>query len=113
MIDDTVLEKNPTAATAEAAAAVAPAPIAAPIATVAPAATDNAIIFANLVRELTTSSLKNAEPGTSYDLLRAGFEKPLFEATMQFVHNNQVQAAKILGISRGTLRKRLKEFGML
>jgi len=69
--------------------------------------------FENLVRDKTTNYLKNAQPGEIYNLLRADFEKPLFEAVMAYTNNNQVQAAKILGISRGTLRKRLKEFGML
>jgi len=34
-------------------------------------------------------------------------EPPLLEATMEKTKYNQVRAAKVLGISRGTLRKKL------
>ena len=105
MLDDIVLDKpqTPVATTTEIGAGIA----------TTPAETTDAVIFENLVRQKTTDYLKNAPAGEIYNILRADFERHLFEATMLFVHNNQVQAAKILGISRGTLRKRLKEFGML
>ena len=35
-------------------------------------------------------------------------EIPLLENVMTYTKNNQVKAAKILGLSRGTLRKKLK-----
>jgi DNA-binding protein Fis len=37
-------------------------------------------------------------------------EPPLLEATMEKAKYNQVRAAKILGVSRGTLRKKLKQY---
>lgn len=43
-----------------------------------------------------------------YELYLSEIEPALFEAVMQKAKYNQVRAAKILGISRGTLRKKLK-----
>ena len=40
-------------------------------------------------------------------------EQPLIKVVLQQTHNNQSEAAKILGISRGTLRKKMALFGML
>jgi DNA-binding protein Fis len=39
-------------------------------------------------------------------------EEPLFKVVMGHVQGNQSRAATILGINRGTLRKKLKEFGI-
>jgi len=43
----------------------------------------------------------------------AEVELPLIEATMEYTGNNQFRAAKILGINRGTFRKKLAFYGML
>jgi len=40
-------------------------------------------------------------------------EKPLLAHTMTHTRGNQVQASKLLGLSRGTLRQKLKTHGML
>jgi len=40
-------------------------------------------------------------------------EKPLLEVVMKHTKGNQSNAAKALGLSRGTLRKKLKIYGML
>ena len=37
-------------------------------------------------------------------------EKPLFEAVLKHTKSNQSKAAKILGLSRGTLRKKLASY---
>jgi Fis family transcriptional regulator, factor for inversion stimulation protein len=39
-------------------------------------------------------------------------EEPLFKVVMGHAQGNQSRAATILGINRGTLRKKLKEFGI-
>ena len=39
-------------------------------------------------------------------------EEPLFRAVLDYAQGNQSQAAGILGINRGTLRKKLREFGL-
>jgi len=38
-------------------------------------------------------------------------DRVLLRAVLQFTNNNQYQAAKILGLSRGTLRQRLRNIG--
>ena len=39
-------------------------------------------------------------------------ERPLFEAVMQHTRGNQSKAAKLLGINRSTLRKKLEHYGL-
>lgn len=45
-----------------------------------------------------------------YRDLMAEIEKPLFETVMRHTRNNQSEAARVLGLSRGTLRKKLKQY---
>ncbi len=40
-------------------------------------------------------------------------EIPLFEAVMKHTGNNQSKASVMLGINRGTLRTKLKSYGLL
>lgn len=42
-----------------------------------------------------------------HDLVLAEIEPPLLKAVLEKRRGNQLQAAKILGISRGTIRKKL------
>jgi Fis family transcriptional regulator len=46
-----------------------------------------------------------------YDMLLAEVEAPMLKATLEHTKGNQCRAAEILGISRGTLRKKLKIYG--
>ena len=48
-----------------------------------------------------------------YPLFLSEFEPALFEAVMKFTRGNQTKAAAILSVNRGTLRKKLKIYGML
>ena len=48
-----------------------------------------------------------------YKLVLHEVEKPLLEAVMNHTKNNQFKSAKILGLSRGTFRSKLKIYGML
>ncbi len=57
--------------------------------------------------------LKGQMPSNLYDLILAEVEVPLLECVMEYTKNNQSRAAIILGLSRGTLRKKLKQYGML
>lgn len=59
------------------------------------------------------SQLKGQVPSNLYPLILAEVEAPLMEAVMEYTKNNQSRAAHVLGLSRGTLRKKLKEYGML
>jgi len=54
--------------------------------------------------------LGDYKPSNLYQLVLDEIEAPLFATTMKYVKNNQCEAANILGISRGTLRKKLKRF---
>jgi len=47
-----------------------------------------------------------------YDMLLAEVEAPLFKATLEHTHGNQSRAAEILGLNRGTLRKKLKTYDL-
>ena len=58
------------------------------------------------------SSLNGTRPAHLYDLVIREVEEPLFRAVLDYAHGNQSQAAGILGINRGTLRKKLREFGL-
>ncbi|OUR71538.1 Fis family transcriptional regulator [Marinomonas sp. 42_23_T18] len=48
-----------------------------------------------------------------YQLVLAEVEAPLLESVMSFTKDNQTKASAILGLNRGTLRKKLKQYGML
>jgi Fis family transcriptional regulator len=39
-------------------------------------------------------------------------EEPLFRAVLDYVAGNQSRAAEVLGLNRGTLRKKLREYGL-
>ncbi len=57
--------------------------------------------------------LNGNSPGDLYDLVLGEVEEPLFKAVMEHTGGNQSQAAEILGINRGTLRKKLKIYSLL
>lgn len=59
------------------------------------------------------TQLKDQSPNNLYDLVLAEVEVPLLEAVMEYTKGNQSRAAILLGLSRGTLRKKLKLYGML
>ncbi len=48
-----------------------------------------------------------------YDMVLAEVEAPMLEVVMKFTRHNQTKAANILGLNRGTLRKKLKQYGLL
>ncbi len=59
------------------------------------------------------TQLKGNMPNNLYELILAEVEAPLMECVMEYTKNNQSRAAIVLGLSRGTLRKLLKKYGML
>ena len=59
------------------------------------------------------SHVKGELPDNLYELILAEVEAPLLAAVMEYTKNNQSRAAIVLGLSRGTLRKKLKQYGML
>jgi two-component system nitrogen regulation response regulator GlnG len=54
----------------------------------------------------------NPRSGDLYDAALAAFERPLFEHALRETAGNQLRAARLLGINRNTLRKRLGELGI-
>lgn len=48
-----------------------------------------------------------------YDLVLAEVEAPLLEAVLRHSGSNQSKASIILGMNRGTLRKKMKQHGLL
>lgn len=47
-----------------------------------------------------------------YQLVLSEVERPLLEKVLEQAGGNQTRAAKILGINRGTLRKKLQQYGL-
>ncbi|HVY23922.1 MAG TPA: helix-turn-helix domain-containing protein [Steroidobacteraceae bacterium] len=58
------------------------------------------------------SNLNGHTPGALYDLVLREVEEPLFRAVLGYVDGNRSRAAEVLGINRGTLRKKLREYGL-
>ena len=45
-----------------------------------------------------------------YNLVIGEVEKPLIEETIKYCNGNQTKASTLLGLSRGTLRKKMKQY---
>ncbi len=58
------------------------------------------------------TSLNGHAPGHLYELVMREVEEPLFRVVLDYAEGNQSRAADILGINRGTLRKKLKTYGI-
>lgn len=58
------------------------------------------------------SSLNGHKPAHLYDLVIREVEGPLLKVVLDYVEGNQSRAAQVLGINRGTLRKKLRELGL-
>ena len=58
------------------------------------------------------ASLNGHRPARLYNLVLREVEEPLFRAVLDYADGNQSRAAGILGINRGTLRKKLRELGL-
>ena len=58
------------------------------------------------------AALNGHAPGHLYDLVMREVEEPLFRAVLDYSAGNQSRAADILGINRGTLRKKLRVYGI-
>lgn len=58
-------------------------------------------------------SLNGHKPGDLYNLVLGEVERPLLKTVLEYTNGNQSEAAEILGINRGTLRKKLKTYALL
>jgi len=88
---------------------------------------ENAVMTNNNTTEQTQKPLRNCvedametyfrqlEGHPTNDLYRmvlAELEEPLFRAVLKYTGGNQSKASEVLGINRGTLRKKLKQYGL-
>lgn len=48
-----------------------------------------------------------------YNMVLSEVEAPLLEEVLRYTRNNQTKAAVLLGLNRGTLRKKLKQYDLL
>ncbi len=48
-----------------------------------------------------------------YEMVLAEIEAPMLETVLEYTRGNQTLAAEVLGLNRGTLRKKLKRYDML
>ncbi|GAB3340558.1 MULTISPECIES: DNA-binding transcriptional regulator Fis [Chromohalobacter] len=48
-----------------------------------------------------------------YGMVLTEVEVPLLEAVMRYADGNQTRAADMLGLNRGTLRKKLKQYDLI
>ncbi len=81
---------------------------------------DNLDLDSITLRQAVRDTLRNyftniggEKPVDFYSILLEEIERPMLEVLINHTHYNQVKMAHILGLSRGTLRKKLKQYGML
>ncbi len=56
--------------------------------------------------------LEGTQPNNMYELVLRQIEQPLFEAILEHTKGNQSRASEMLGLNRGTLRKKLKSYDL-
>lgn len=69
----------------------------------------NQQVVSSVKKYLNTMNLKDSNLNL-YQLLIEEVEGPLFRTVMELTRYNQSKAARVLGISRGTLRTKLKRY---
>lgn len=77
-------------------------------------------VQAQTLRDSVSVALKNyfqhldGQPVTDvYNMVLSEIEAPLLEEVLRHTRSNQTKAAVLLGLNRGTLRKKLKQYGLL
>jgi len=58
------------------------------------------------------SQLNGHDTTGLHAMVMSEVEKPLIEAALDYCSQNQTKAAKILGLSRSTLRKKIELYGL-
>jgi Fis family transcriptional regulator len=59
------------------------------------------------------AQLNGHQPGNLYEMVMHEVEQPLLETVLRQAQGNQSRAAELLGINRGTLRKKLKHYDII
>ena len=57
--------------------------------------------------------LDGQETRDVYNIVMSEVEPPLLEAAMKYTRQNQSKTAELLGLNRGTLRKKLKQYNLI
>ncbi|MBN4080395.1 DNA-binding transcriptional regulator Fis [Beggiatoa alba] len=57
-------------------------------------------------------ALNGQQVGNLYNMVLSEVEEPLLQAVLSYTNGNQSKASEVLGINRGTLRKKLKLYGL-
>jgi Fis family transcriptional regulator len=57
--------------------------------------------------------LDGSNPNEIYEMIISCVEKPMLEVVLERASGNQSLAAEYLGINRNTLRKKLKDHGLI
>ena len=72
------------------------------------------------LRDAVTASVRNyleeldGQMSTDvYQMVLAEIEAPLLDEIMAYTRNNQTKASIMLGLNRGTLRKKLKQYNLI
>jgi Fis family transcriptional regulator, factor for inversion stimulation protein len=69
----------------------------------------------NCVEDAMQSYFKQLEGHATnelYQMVLNEIEEPLFRSVLEYTKGNQSKASELLGINRGTLRKKLKMYGL-
>jgi Fis family transcriptional regulator len=59
------------------------------------------------------NAMDGQEISNLYDLVVSEIEAPLLATVMKRTSHNQSRASSVLGLNRGTLRKKLKKYGLV
>ena len=70
----------------------------------------SAHVIAVVKKYLTNAQANKDQDPNVYQLVLEEIEAPLFRTVMEMTRYNQSKAAKVLGLSRGTLRTKLKQY---
>ena len=62
--------------------------------------------------DLYLNQMKGHDPVGLHSMVITEVEKPLLESALAHFGHNQTKAAKALGLSRSTLRKKLEQYGL-
>ncbi len=69
-------------------------------------------IIEKMVKDYFITQGDNITDSSLYNTVLQEVERPLLEQTLQAVKGNKARAARILGINRNTLHKKLTEYGI-
>ena len=62
--------------------------------------------------EAYADELPQGEAGNFHDIVLHSVEAPLIKMALRKTRGNKIQAAKLLGINRNTLNKKIKDLGI-